>query len=361
MNIKFLNAANDPFYNEMKRRVDEYFVSNGISKNANFAMIFKTIVLLAAYFTPYFLLLMVDLTVWPMIGLCVLMGVAVAGVGMSVMHDSCHGSYSTNRHVNEVLSYSMNLIGGNAFNWKIQHNVKHHTYTNIYGADEDVNNGDVVRLSPFSDYKWYHKYQHIYSWALYLLGTVSWVTIKDFRQLGQFKREGMRTFSYGKEMTRLVITKLLYWGYTLAIPMLVMDVPFWYVLIGFVLVHFIAGFILTVVFQCAHIVEDLEHDKVNGVTKIDHSWAVHQILTTADFGRKNPILNWYLGGLNFQIEHHLFPHICHIHYTKISEIVKKTVQDFQLEYREFPSMSAAVASHYRILKRFSLKPQMQPA
>ena len=350
MNIKFVNSASDPFYTELRKRVDEYFTKNNISKNANASMVVKTVILMTAYFTPYIMMLTMDLSGWAMFGLCVVMGVALAGVGMSVMHDSCHGSYSANRRVNKIMSYTMNLIGGNAFNWKVQHNIKHHTYTNIYGADEDVNNGDVIRLSPYSDYKWYHKYQHIYSWALYLLGTISWVTIKDFRQLGQFKREGMKTFSYSEEMTKLIITKLLYWGYMILIPIIFIDLPFYVVLLGFVLVHFVAGFILTVVFQCAHIVEDLEHDKYIDPTKINHSWAVHQILTTADFSRKNPILNWYLGGLNFQIEHHLFPNICHIHYTKISQIVKKTVQDFNMEYREFPNMMTAIASHYRTLK-----------
>lgn len=361
MNIKFQNAANDPFYNDLRRRVDEYFATNNISKNANAAMVLKTIILLSAYFAPYAMMLTMDISGWAMLGLCFVMGVALAGVGMSVMHDSCHGSYSSNRHVNNVMSYTMNLIGGNAFNWKIQHNVKHHTYTNIYGADEDVNNGDVVRLSPYSDYKSYHKYQHIYSWVLYLLGTFSWVTIKDFRQLQQYKRERMATFSYGQEMTKLIITKLLYWGYTLAIPMLVMNVPFWYVIIGFITVHFVAGFILTVVFQLAHIVENLEHDIVQDPTKIEHSWAVHQILTTANFSRKNPFLNWYLGGLNFQIEHHLFPHICHIHYTKISKIVEKAVADYNMEYQEFPNIFKAIASHYRTLKQFSKGPKLEMA
>ena len=356
MNIKFQNAATDPLFHQLRKRVDAYFVTNNISKNANAAMVLKTVILLSIYLVPYFMMLTMDLSGWTMFGLCFVMGFGLAGVGMSVMHDSCHGSYSSNRKVNEILSYTMNLIGGNAFNWKVQHNVKHHTYTNIYGADEDVNNGDVIRLSPHSDYKPHHKYQHIYSWALYLLGTFSWVTIKDFRQLGQYKREKIMTFSYKKEMTKLIITKLLYWGYTLAIPMLVMNVPFWYVIIGFITVHFFAGFIVTVVFQLAHIVEDMEHDIVIGDTKIEHSWAEHQILTTANFSRKSAILNWYLGGLNFQIEHHLFPHICHIHYTKISEIVKKTIEENDMVYQEFPNITAAITSHYRTLKQYSLQP-----
>ncbi len=356
MVVKFEKAAADPFYIELRRRVDEYFEKNNLSKNANFAMVLKTIILMTAYFTPYILMLTMEFSNWGLVGLCGIMGVALAGVGMSVMHDSCHGSYSSNPRVNKVMSLTMNLIGGNAFNWKVQHNVKHHTYTNIYGLDEDVNNGDVIRLSPYSKHYWYHKYQHIYSWVLYLLGTISWVTIKDFRQLNQFRREGIMKFSFSKELTTLIITKIGYLGYMLVVPMIVMDVPFYYVLLGFVIVHFVAGFILTVVFQLAHIVEDLEHDTNEAKTRMPHSWAVHQILTTANFSRKNIFLNWYLGGLNFQIEHHLFPNICHIHYVKISAIVKKTVQDFNMTYHEFPNMPLAIASHYRMLKRFSLAP-----
>jgi len=138
--------------------------------------------------------------------------------------------------------------------------------------------------------------------------------------------------------------------------MVVLDIPIYAVLLGFVIVHFVAGFILTIVFQLAHIVEDLEHDKVEAKKKMNHSWAEHQILTTANFSRKNPILNWYLGGLNFQIEHHLFPNICHIHYTEIAKIVKSTVEEFDLEYREFPNMTTAIASHYRTLKDYSFSP-----
>lgn len=353
MTITFLNASSDPFYSELKKRVDHYFTSNNLSKNANATMIIKTIVLLLAYLGPYVLMLSLQPSTPVMIILCIVMGFALAGVGMSVMHDSCHGSYSSNRRVNHILSYTMNLIGGNAFNWKIQHNVKHHTYTNIYGADEDIDSGDVIRLSPHSTHRWFHRYQHIYSWFLYVLGTMGWVTIKDFKQLMQYRREGIMKFSFNRELIKLIITKLSYWGYMLFIPMLILDRPFWHVLIGFLIVQFVAGFIVTVVFQLAHIVEDLQHTKKDGITKLKHSWAVHQVQTTANFSRKNPILNWYLGGLNFQIEHHLFPHICHVHYRQISEIVKKTVQDFNMKYKEFPNMTTAIGSHYRMLKKFS--------
>lgn len=354
MNVKFLNAASDPFYTELRKRVDQYFIKNNISKHANATMVLKTIILLTAYFSPLIIMLIVPMSIWMMVGLCVVMGVALAGVGMSVMHDSCHGSYSSNPTVNKWMSYTMNLIGGYALNWKIQHNIKHHTYTNIHGADEDIDSVEAIRLSPYSDHKWYHRYQHIYSWFLYFMGTIGWVTLRDFKHLIRYHREQVVPFSFPKEMLKLVGTKAMYLGYMLVLPMLLIDVPFYYVLIGFMIVQFVAGFILTVVFQLAHIVENLEHDDAKLQSKMPHSWAVHQVKTTANFSRKNPILNWYLGGLNFQIEHHLFPNICHVHYTKISKIVKSTVEDFNMDYREFPNMFRAIGSHYRMLKQFGM-------
>ena len=360
MKIKFQHAASDPLFRELRRRVDEYFVINNLSKHANSAMILKTVVLLALYLGPFILLLTLDLSGPVMAFMCIIMGIGMAGVGMSVMHDSCHGAYSSSRKVNNMMSYTMNLLGGNPFNWKIQHNVKHHTYTNIFGADEDVDNGDVIRLSPYSAYKPYHKYQHIYSWLLYMLGTFNWATLKDFRQLGQYKRDQMASFSYKGELTKLIFSKLLYWACALLLPILVMDVPFYYILIGFFITHFVAGFIVAVVFQLAHIVEHVEHNDSDLQTKMEHSWAEHQLLTTANFSRKSPFLNWYLGGLNFQIEHHLFPHICHVHYSPLSKIIKETAEDFNLEYIEFMSLRDAVSSHYRTLKQYSLAPLSMP-
>jgi len=248
----------------------------------------------------------------------------------------------------------MNFIGGNKFNWMVQHNVKHHTYTNIFGADEDLNNGDVIRLSPYSKWSKIHRYQHIYSWFLYLLGTLSWVTIKDFRQFRTLYKEMTKSKKkFSQELQILITTKVLYYIYMVVIPVLVLDVPWWYILIGFLTIHFIAGFVLTVTFQLAHIVEMPHHDSIERYTEMPDSWIAHQIKTTANFSRKSAVLNWYLGGLNFQIEHHLFPQISHVHYKSISKIVKDTVQEHGLSYYEHPNMLQAVRSHYRTLRKFS--------
>lgn len=356
--IRFSAPGKINLHSDLNKAVNAYFKENNISKHANFGMYLKTFTLLAVYFIPYFLILTTSMSLTWMWILCIPMGFALAGIGMSVMHDSCHGAYSSKPWVNKLMSYSMYLVGGNKFNWEIQHNVKHHTYTNIYNADEDLENGNVIRLSPYSDYKWFHKYQHIYSWFLYSLGTLSWVTIKDFKQFGTLFRQNknsVKNTTFSKEVTVLIVSKILYYIYMVVIPYLVLDINLGYILLGFLTVHLIAGVVLSITFQLAHIVENTEHHvgELDSQKQIEDSWAVHQIKTTANFSRKSSLLNWYLGGLNFQVEHHLFPHICHVHYRQISDVVKRVVENHGLQYNEYPTLPQAVKSHYKTLKKFS--------
>lgn len=343
----------------LRKRVNSYFKSNNLTKKANWQMWLKTITLFTFYLGPYFLILTIPMAPSLMWALCFVMGLALAGIGMSVMHDACHGAFSSNPRVNAFLGYSMNVIGGNKFNWMVQHNVKHHTYTNIFGADEDLHNGDVVRLSPFSNWYPMHRFQHYYSWFLYMLGTISWVTIKDFRQFRTLYLEmNQAKKKFSKELAILIVSKILYYIYMVVIPLLILDISGWYFFIGFITVHFVAGFVLSVTFQLAHIVEMNHHDSMHINPQMPDSWIVHQIKTTANFSRKSIFLNWYLGGLNFQIEHHLFPQICHIHYKNISEIVKDTIQEFHVPYYEHANLYQAVRSHYRTLREYSQPPEV---
>lgn len=358
-NIRFTPQSNRSFHSDLNAAVNNYFKEKNISKHADLRMYSKSFILLSGYFLPYLIILTVPLPLWAMWLLCIPMGFALAGIGMSIMHDSCHGSYSSKPWLNELMSYSMYVVGGNKFSWIIQHNVKHHTYTNIFNADEDLDNGDVIRLSPYSKYKPFHRFQHIYSWFLYSLGTISWVTIKDFKQFKHVFSHA-KNASFKKELAVLIITKVIYYFYILVIPYLVLDISFGLIFLGFITVHLIAGIVLSVTFQLAHVVENTEHHiaEPDDKKEVEDSWAVHQIKTTSNFARKSKILNWYLGGLNFQVEHHLFPNVCHVHYNEISEVVKDVVEKHNFEYKEYITLRDAIKSHYKTLKHFS-KPEEQ--
>lgn len=287
-------------------------------------------------------------------GLWIMMGVGMTGIGCSIMHDSNHGSYSDNKTLNKMLGKIIALVGGYEVTWKIQHNILHHTYTNIEGLDDDINAGVLLRFSPHS--KWYsmHRYQHLYAWFLYGLLTLQWATIKDYRQLYDYHKKDLlkkEKITLRQAITQATIYKVLYYGLLFVVPIFVTGLSWQSVLVGFLLMHFTAGLMLSCIFQLAHVLEECEFPKPTDDRKMENSWAIHQVLNTANFSPKSKIMSWFIGGLNRQIEHHLFPHICHVHYKKLAVIVKQTAQDYGLVYQEQPTFVHALVEHGRMLKK----------
>jgi linoleoyl-CoA desaturase len=349
--LKFVNKDRGLFTSTLRKNVNEYFKTNQITTKGNWKMILKSVVMLAAYIVPFILILFVPMSGWLIIPLSVLLGVGMSGIGMSVMHDALHGSFSKKGWLNKLLGNTMYLIGGNKFNWKVQHNILHHTYTNISGFDEDIEPKAIFRLSKNSKLRKFHRYQHIYAFFFYSLMTISRM-VNDFRQLLKYNASGI-TAGQGadpkKEVLKLVISKLAYIGIFLALPMLVSPFGWLLVLLGFFVMHFTAGLLMSTVFQMAHLVEDAEQPQpVEGT--IHNEWTIHELETTVNFSRKSRLFGWLIGGLNFQIEHHLFPNICHIHYPAIAPIVEKTAKDFGLKYNQNRTFIGAIGSHVRMMR-----------
>lgn len=329
-------------------------------------MFLKTAVLLSAYLGPFFALIFMEMSFAQTILAWGLMGVAAAGVGMSVMHDACHGAWSANPLVNRIIGYgSINMLGGTVLNWKLQHNKLHHTFTNIPGHDDDIAEKGLFRFSPHNPPRFAHRFQWIYAFIVYGITTLFWATGKDFIQYFRYIREGVNTGSIGENRLfffKMVLLKLLYFAAFLGLPWLVGGLPFWQVAIGFLAMHFLSGVILTVIFQLAHTVEGTSHPLPAVETGIiENDWAIHQMNTTVNFSRKNRWLSWYVGGLNFQVEHHLFTNICHIHYPKIAPIVKQTAEEFGIPYLENRTFGKALLSHISALKRFGRPPDLMEA
>ena len=306
----FSKEDNLKFFRTLNKRVNDYFKENKINKTGNWKLHLKTIVMFGLFLTPYFFLLAMDMPFWVYLLLNVVIGIGMAGVGMNVMHDGNHGAYSTKSWVNKLMGGSIYILAGNVYNWQVQHNVLHHTYTNIIGHDEDLEAGRILRFSKTA--KWYshHRFQHYYSVFLYGLLTFNWAITTDFLQM---KRYLKRQLSYGEakspafQWTTLIITKTIYFSIWLVLPM-ILGITWWKVLLGFVVMHYTAGLILSVVFQLAHVVEDTVNPMPDENGEIENTWAIHQLYTTTNFAPKNKIVNWYTGGLNHQIEHHIFPH-----------------------------------------------------
>ncbi len=354
--IQFSKRDKVLFFRTLQQRVNAYFNENKIKKTGNWIMYLKTTGILTGYFVPYALLFAGVFSGWGIVLLYVLMGFAVSGIGLCIMHDANHGAYSSNKTVNKILSYSLNMVGGSSFTWKIQHNLLHHTYTNVYHIDEDIDDKPFLRLSPHGKLKSHHRFQHYYAFLLYCFATLSWVIIKDFRQLKLYNKEGLTEnngFHPKREAIIMIVSKIVYFLHILVLPIAI-GLSVGYVLLGFLLLHMVAGLLITVVFQLAHVVEGPEHldaeDAVEG--QLENTWAIHQLQSTANFSTKSKFVTWCVGGLNFQIEHHLFPTICHVHYPKIAQIVKQTVTEFNLPYYEFDYLHKAVGSHIKMLRAF---------
>lgn len=362
--VKFVNRDKNQFFSTLKKRVDHYFADNEVSKFANTTMVIKTIVLLSFYIIPFAAILifqppfLLALVIW------LVMGAAVAGLGMSVMHDACHGAYSSNKIINWIMSHVLNLLGGSTANWKLQHNILHHTYTNVTHMDEDIDDKLMLRFSPHTKVRKVHRFQWLYSFFFYGLTTLYWVTAKDFIQFVKYRRNGVNTNSRAENrmmLVKLIALKTAYLFAFLVVPTLFFGIPFGQILLGFVLMHFAAGIILTVIFQLAHSVEGTSHPLPDQNGIIENDWAIHQLNTTVNFSRRNKWLSWYIGGLNYQVEHHLFPRVSHVHYPAISHIVKDTAEEFGVPYLEKETFSAALQSHIAFLKKLGRLPDLNEA
>jgi len=353
--MRFKAKEPTDFFRELKKRVNSYFKENDISKNSNPRMVVKTIAMLSFYLVPLGVILFGGFPFWVAMVMYLIMGIGISGIGFSVMHDANHGAYSKNKWVNRILGLSLNAIGGSAFTWKVQHNMLHHTFTNIYGIDEDIHDKPILRLSPHGKKTGIHRFQHIYAIILYGFATVSWVLFKDFKQLAIYNKVGY-TQKIGYEKTRaifgVILTKVLYIAYMVVLPLLVTDYLWWQLLVGILAMHFVAGVVITTIFQLAHVVEDAHHPLPNKTGDIENDWAIHQMYTTANFARNNKLVSWFVGGLNFQVEHHLFPMICHVHYKKIAPIVKQTAEEYGVPYFEAETLGQAIRSHIKTLKEF---------
>lgn len=324
----------------------------------------KTVVMIALFFVPLIILGSGIVTsTWTLFMLYIISGLGMSGIGMGVMHDAIHGSYSKSKKINSLLGYTFNLIGANATVWKIQHNVLHHTYTNIDQADDDINAPFFLRFSPHAKHYWLHRFQHIYIWFFYGISTLSWITTKDYIRAKRYRDMGLieDKQEYHKTLVTMTAWKLLYYSYAIVLPMIMLPHAWWVILLAFLSMHFVTGLLVSIVFQIAHIMPANEFPlpDTNGIMKDD--WYGHQFATTTNFSPKSEILFWLLGGLNFQVEHHVLPDVCHVHYKKLTAIVADTAKEYGMPYHVKKDLIHAVWDHIKMLRILGKRPKLSVA
>jgi linoleoyl-CoA desaturase len=348
---KFMNMQGSNFHQELKRRVNNYFVENKKASTGNFSLYFKAGLLWTCYIALYVHVVFFPPIAWIAIIECLIMGGLTAAIGFNVMHDGGHGSFSPSKTWNKIASFSANALGASAIMWNNKHNIIHHTYTNIDGIDDDIEIKPLLRMCPTQKKYVIHRFQHIYVWILYTLLLLVWLFISDYTKYFRQKvgDVAIKKMS-GYDHFAFWAAKLGYAFMMIALPIYLLGFVSW--LVGFLVMVLFAGFVLSIVFQLAHTVEETAFPVAAiDTNKIENEWAIHQIETTANFATKNKLISWLVGGLNFQIEHHLFPKISHIHYPAISQIIKNTCEEFNIKYIEYKKMRHAIASHSNYLRK----------
>jgi linoleoyl-CoA desaturase len=360
---------NNLFYQSLKSSVDQYFETNKIKKTGDWRLYIKTITLIGSAVAIYCSLMFLNFSTLPALLLCGLLGYIFACIGFSVMHDANHGSYSTNPTINDALGLSANALGASSFFWKQKHNIIHHTYTNVDGIDDDIAKSPIIRHCETQKWVPAHKVQHLYLIPIYALSSIFWLFFMDFAKY--FTRKIFTTEAWKMTTKNKIIfwiTKIGYVIFYMIIPAMVWG--FWPWLAGFFVLHAVMGLTLSIVFQLAHVVENTEFENValDETKHLETAWAEHELKTTSNFAMGNKVVSWFVGGLNYQIEHHLFPRVSHVHYPAISKIVMEKCKEFNLPYNKYDTMMEAVASHFRVMKNLGKapavkkrKPQMQAA
>lgn len=347
---KFSNVRYS-FHSELKAKISEYFLEVGRSTTGNYELFIKAVVLMIGFIFVYIHLVFFTPALPWQIFESVILGCLVAAIGFNVMHDGAHGSFSKYKWVNQLAAFSLNILGGNSFMWNLKHNIIHHAYTNVDGVDDDIDIQPWLRMSSTQRKYKMHKYQHLYFWVLYSLLYIFWVFILDYQKYfkGKIGSVSVRTMKL-KDHFIFWTFKFVHLFLFVGLPVYVVGFESW--LISFLIFTLVAGFVLSLVFQLAHTVEHTAFPIANPETgKLEDEWSIHQLKTTADFATKNKLVTWLIGGLNFQIEHHLFPKISHVHYPSIHAIIKKTCEEHGIHYIEFRNMGFAIASHVAFLRQ----------
>jgi linoleoyl-CoA desaturase len=337
------------FFRSLKEKVNDYFTHNNLCKTGGPKLFFKSLILTLSAIAFYVILVFFTPATIPASILCVLFGCNLAFIGFNIMHEGGHGSFSKYKWLNEASAYSLNILGGTIHFWRQRHNIDHHTYTNIEGMDHDIHI-KFMRTHEEQPLRGYHKYQHIYWVFLYGISYIAWILYQDFEKYFRIAKSPDARKLDSKEHLIFWFTKLFYVSIYLILP--IITVGWVKAVIGFGIVSVVCGFSISIVFQLAHVVEGTQFPVLNKEgKKIQKEWAVHQINSTANFATRSKITSWFLGGLNFQVEHHLFAGISHVHYPRINKFVKETCNEFNVTYLEHPTMARAFVSHLSHIKK----------
>lgn len=356
--IKFSKDHGSLFYKELRQKIDQYFSEHQTQMHGNAKMKFK-IFLYFGLDILFFSLMLTANSPASFISYYLLMGISILLTAFNVSHDAAHGVAVKSKFWNKVLfQLSFNLQGNNAYVWGKHHNESHHLYTNVEGSDIDILNNPIFRMTATQKLKWFHKFQWLYAPIIYLFYSLNWFLVRDTALLFNVSSRTIKINIPIFEAIKLLFFKLLYIGYMIVLPALILPFGWKLVLLAFVLNHFLVSILFISVLGISHVSDYVSHPLTNDKNELDMSWPTLQMCTSVDYNVDSKFFNWTLGGFNAHALHHLLPNVCHVHYLKLLPIFSETAKKHGIVHMEMPYLESLKA-HFRQLKVMGnqVKPQ----
>jgi len=357
--LKFAKDEGSMFYSELKAETEKHFSEKGIDKTGGNTMLLK-IILYFGLVCIFYALMITSSSSLPFFCFYLLMGLSVLLTAFNISHDAAHGVAVKSGFWNRVLfSLSFNLQGNNAYVWGKNHNESHHLYTNIEGSDIDVLNNPVFRMTATQPLQWFHRYQHIYAPFLYLLYSLNWFLFRETLMIFNYSSRTITIEIPPKEIAKLVLFKLLYIGYMIVLPIMILPFGWKIVLLVFLLNHFMISWLFVAVLGVSHLSDYVSHPEPDEKNQLQMSWPKLQMCTSVDYNADSIFFNWTLGGFNAHALHHLLPNISHVHYLEILPIFRRLAAKHGITYMEMPYRES-LSAHFRFLKAMGRQKEITP-
>ena len=350
-----LSSPDNVFEKTLRQKVKDYFAYNQLTPKGGHTVTCKIVLVLLGLLLAYIGMIFLG-NKTPILLIVFLLALLFFQVtaALGVMHDASHNALTNNRHLNKFISYLIMASGGmSARVWKQKHVFAHHSHPNTSNKDTDIEGQPLFRFSPFQKRYWFHSKQHYYALFFYTLLTIKWVLFDDVRDVI------MNVYQLNLKKRLLcsidiILTRIIYLTLSLLVPFIVFHL-FWITLGIWLFYNMSFSLCLTLVFQCSHV--NTKTCFYPNKVEAPNNFAIRQLDTTVDYGINNPFLTWIVGGLNFQVIHHLFPTVNHRHFPAIQRLLVKCLEQHpEIAYHHFPSFRAAIKDHLLFLKQVA-RPQ----
>ena len=282
---------------------------------------------------------------------------------LNVAHDAVHDALFRRKSFNRLVSVlTFNLLGVNAYLWRMRHVNSHHVFPNVNGCDIDIDHNLFIRLSPNQPSRWYHRYQHIYAPALYMLVAVHTIFIQDPIYLFKTRLANMRNISHPtREIIIFVAAKLAYSALMISIPIWVMDLSPVHVAVGYATMSAVVSLLFVFLLIGTHFAEETEFPTLDADGSIPGNWVSHTMDTSLDWAPESKIANFLVGGINTHAAHHLFPTVSHVHYVALTRIIHEAARKHGVRYNR-TTLPGMLKSHFAYLRHVgndALKPPVK--